>query len=70
MQAEQRQAEFNRLFDSIPGKNVEKIRRVCAILCCRENTVRGWRLERPHRMIPEAKLRILQRELGQGELAV
>jgi hypothetical protein len=64
MTASERKTEFNKLFDSLPGKNVEKIRAICAVLFCRENTVRVWRMNRPTRVIPEAKLKMLQRHFG------
>lgn len=59
-----RKAEFDKLFESIPGKNVEKIRRIADVLCCRENTIRVYRLKKPTRVIPDGKLRILQRDLA------
>lgn len=64
MTAEQRKSEFDKLFNSLPGKNVEKIRSICAVLYCRENTVRVWRMRTPTRVIPEAKLKMLQRHFG------
>jgi hypothetical protein len=60
---QRRKAEFDKLFDSLPGKNVEKIRRIADILCCRENSVRIYRLKKPTRVIPDSKLKILRREL-------
>lgn len=60
----ERQAEFNRLFESIPGKNTDRIKRVCEILFCQPNSVRIYRMKKPPRVIPEAKLKILQRALG------
>lgn len=61
MTAEERKAEFDKLFDSLPGKNIEKIRAVADALYCRENTVRIWRLRKPTRVIPEVKLKLLKR---------
>lgn len=61
MTSEDRKKRFDALFVALPGSNVERIRWVCGVLFCRENTVRGWRLARPHRVIPEAKLQILER---------
>lgn len=66
MNASDRKREFDKLFDSLPGKNVEKIRAIAAALFCRENTVRIWRLKEPTRVIPEAKLKMLQRHFGQS----
>jgi hypothetical protein len=63
MTPDQRKTEFDKLFDSLPGKNVEKIRRIADVLCCRENTIRIYRLRKTTRVIPEGKLRILQRAL-------
>lgn len=60
MTPEQRQQEFNALFDALPGKNIEKIRAVCAILHLQENTVRLYRMRTPSRFIPERSLRILR----------
>lgn len=59
----QRQAEFNALFDALPGKNIEKIRKVCSILFCKPNSVRLYRMKTPSRYIPEAKINILKRAL-------
>lgn len=56
----ERQAEFNRLFDALPGKNIDKIRKVCAILHLQENTVRLYRMTKPSRYIPERSLKILR----------
>lgn len=58
---EQRQAEFNRLFESLPGpRNVDRLRQVAKILHLRENTVRIWRLANPPRTIPQRSLGILR----------
>lgn len=59
----ERKAEFDRLFESLPGRNIERLRRVADALFCKENTVRIWRMKAPPRVIPEAKLKILQRAL-------
>jgi hypothetical protein len=61
---QRRKAEFDKLFDSLPGKNIEKIRRIADILYCRENSVRIYRLKKPTRVIPDGKLKILRRELA------
>jgi hypothetical protein len=60
----ERKAAFDKLFDSLPGKNVEKIRAVADTLYCRENTVRIWRMQKPTRVIPESKLKMLQRHFS------
>lgn len=65
MTKEQRKAEFDRLFESIPGRNIDRIRAVCGILFCKPNTVRVWRVKTGlNRVIPADKLQILQRELN------
>lgn len=61
----ERQAEFNALFDALPGKNIEKIRRVCAILHLKENSVRLYRMKKPSRFIPERSLKILRSAISQ-----
>lgn len=64
MSPEERHAEFDRLFTSIPGRNIDRLNKVASILCCKPNTLRIARLKTPNRkLIPEAKLRILRREL-------
>ncbi len=62
----ERAAEFERLLAAIPAeKNVDRIRKVCEILHCEENTVRVWRLRTgTKRVIPAAKLAILKDSLG------
>lgn len=57
---QQRQNEFKALFAKLPGTNIEKIRKVCSILHCEENTVRGYIMQHPVRAIPRSKLKILQ----------
>ena len=64
MTKEERQAEFNRLFESIPGRNIDRIRKVCEILHYRENTLRVYRIKNPTRVMPERQLKILARELA------
>lgn len=64
MDKQQRIDGFNAIFESLPGKNIDKIRAICAVLHCTENTVRIWRMKEPPRVIPEAKLRILQDRLA------
>lgn len=60
----ERKAEFDRLFQSIPAKrNIDRIRFVCGALFCEENTVRVWTMKDAPRIIPAAKLKILQRAL-------
>lgn len=63
MTKEERKAEFDRLYESIDGTNMDRIERVCSILFCAPITVRIWRMEKPPRVIPEAKLKILRAAL-------
>jgi hypothetical protein len=64
MTRQERKDEFDRLFLGLPGTNPERIRAVCAALFVRENTVRGWRLKQPHRVISERSLAMLRRAIG------
>lgn len=63
MTRDERKAAFHSLFDSLPGKRIDRIRKICSVLCCPENTVRVWLCSTAPRVIPESKIRILQREL-------
>ncbi|MEN6401128.1 MAG: hypothetical protein ABFD94_04230 [Armatimonadia bacterium] len=64
MTPQERKAEFDRLYKAIPAKaNIERIRKVCSILFCQPNTVRGWTMKKPHRIITEAHLKILKAHL-------
>lgn len=64
MTPQERKAAFDRLYESIPGKNMDRIQRVCEILFCKPNSVRIWRMTKPPRVIPEAKIRILEAALS------
>ena len=66
MTPEQRTAEFNALFESLPGKNTERLRLVAEAVVCKVNTVRIWRLKDTHRVIPESKLTLLRRHLAKN----
>lgn len=67
MTSEQRRAEFLALFNAIPGRNIDRIRKVCTLLFYKENTVRIMLIDPDRKsggkMMPEAKLRLLRREL-------
>lgn len=67
MNTEQRRTEFMTLFNAIPGRNIDKIRKVCTILFYKENTVRIMLVDPDRKSggktMPEAKLRLLRREL-------
>jgi hypothetical protein len=62
---EQRRAEFNRVFDAIPAKNdAERIEKICTILGYQPHTIRVLRVKgKAWKVIPQAKLDILKREL-------
>ena len=61
---EQRRAEFNALFDAIPGDNRARVKKVCAILGYPPGTVYVLRCKKTAwKVIPQAKLDILRREL-------
>jgi hypothetical protein len=64
MTPEQRKTEFNRLYEALPGKNTDRIKLVCEALFCKPNTVRVWRMKQPTRVIPESKLKVLQRHFS------
>jgi hypothetical protein len=71
MTPQERKAEFGRLFSAIPGRNIDRIRKVCAILHYKENTVRIFTMKGDQgKTMPEAKLKILQRELQREGIAV
>jgi hypothetical protein len=57
---QRRQDAFMALYAGLPGSNIDKIRKVCSILHCKENSVRIYTMEIPTRVIPDAKLKILQ----------
>jgi hypothetical protein len=63
---ERRKKEFDQLFESIPGKNIDRVRRVCQILHYQPNTIRILRMANPPRVIPERMLAILRKELGRS----
>lgn len=61
MTPQQRKAEFDRLYLSIPAtKNTERISAVCSILYCKPNTVRIWSMKNPPRIITEKDLNVLR----------
>ena len=65
----ERHAEFAQLFAAIPGRNIDKLNKVASILCCKTNTIRIARLKTDNaKPLPEAKLRILRRELAREGL--
>lgn len=61
-----RKAEFNRLFESIPGRNKFRVKLVAEILGYKPNTVRVWRMknQKQVRVISERMLALLRAELG------
>lgn len=64
MSPEERHAEFARLYAAIPGRNIDKLRKVASILCCQVNSVRIAMLKTSNRKpMTERNLAILRREL-------
>lgn len=59
----ERQQEFKRLYNAIPGTNVERIRMVCEVLRYQPNTVRIYTMNRPTRIIPRRSIEILRAAL-------
>lgn len=59
-----RRAEFDAIFEAMPGKNIERLRAVATALRCEVNTVRGWRLSEPHRVISQKRLALLKQLMG------
>lgn len=62
-QRERRDA-FNRLFEALPGRNIDRLHAVARALGVRVGTVRIWRMAQPPRVIGEQSLRLLQITLG------
>lgn len=61
---ERRRQEFNQVFESIPGDDRARIERVCSILGYQPHTIRVLRCKtKAWKVIPQAKLDILRREL-------
>lgn len=66
----ERQEQFNRLFEAIPGRNIDRIRKVCELMHYKENTIRIWRMKHATRIIPERQLRVLADRLSAHGIAV
>ena len=65
---EARRAEFNRVFESIPGTDEYRTARVCEILGYQPHTMRVLRVKKTAwKVIPQSKLDILKRELARAE---
>lgn len=64
MTRDERKAAFHDLFNSMQGKQIDRIRKIASVLCCPENTVRVYLCSTSPRVIPESKIKILQRELA------
>lgn len=61
---DRRREEFNRVFDAIPGDDRARAEKVCAILGYQPHTIRVLRCRtKAYKVIPQAKLDILKREL-------
>ena len=66
MTPEHRRAEFDLIWQRMPGRNIDKLRSIATICGVRENTVRIWRIMRDmptHRTIPAGRLGLLKREV-------
>lgn len=61
MNTEQRHAEFNKIIEMLPGKNADKLRKICELLECGEVTARRWQTPKCNRPIPEHKIKILKK---------
>lgn len=61
---EKRSNEFKRIFEAMPGRKVDKIRRIAGeILFCAPNTIRIYLCNEPKRVIPAGKLQILKKAI-------
>ncbi len=61
---DRRRDEFNRVFEAIPGDDRQRTEKVCAILGYQPHTIRVLRCRtKAYKVIPQAKLDILKREL-------
>ena len=60
-----RRAKFNEIFESIEGDDAARVAKICTILGYKPHTVRVLRVKtEAYKVIPQAKLDILQRELA------
>jgi hypothetical protein len=67
---ELRRDEFNAVFDGIPGDDAAKTEKVCSILGYKPHTIRVLRCRKTAwKVIPQAKLDILKRELARERAA-
>ncbi|MCE2909393.1 MAG: hypothetical protein LW712_11175 [Burkholderiaceae bacterium] len=60
----QRKAEFDRLFESLPGTNVQRIASVCQAIAVKTGTVRIWRLKAPPRVPSQRSIDLLKQALS------
>lgn len=61
---DKRRDEFNRIYEGIPGDDRQRAEKVCAILGYQPHTIRVLRCRtKAYKVIPQAKLEILKREL-------
>lgn len=59
-----RHAEFNRLFESLPGpRNTDRVRAAAKAALVQTTTIRAWRLKKPHRVPSERSLELLRQAL-------
>lgn len=61
---QQRNNEFAKILESIPGKTAEKQRIIADMLNVSLMTVRIWSCPSIERVIPERHLRLLRKQLG------
>lgn len=60
-----RKAEFDRLFQLMPGKNnTVRMRNVCLAADVKPGTVRQWRMNKPHRVPSEQALKLMRLAVG------
>lgn len=61
MTPQERKRQFDALLAKMPGEKADKLNAVADLLFCKPDTVRIWALANPPRVIPEHKLKMLQR---------
>lgn len=60
-----RKAEFDQLFDKLPGRNnTERLRTLCLVADVKPGTVRQWRMEQPHRVPSPQVIKLMRLFLG------
>jgi hypothetical protein len=64
MNTQQRKQEFDKLFEALPGTNVERINAVCQAILVKPGTVRIWRMKAPPRVPSARSLQMLKQALA------